>query len=150
MYAAEVLSQLRSLNWLTEETRRVPAGSSERGLLQAQIDSVRARLPQSILAHHDQLSGRGQVSVAAIRMGECGACHHPLSGPLLREVAAPGCFGVCPACGVFIWNADGPELETGGSVVRPAARRSALHRPAQEPAPARADEPAPPAPPSAP
>ena len=50
MYAAEVLSQLRSLNWLLEETRRVPAGSSERGLLQSQIDGLRARGARGVLA----------------------------------------------------------------------------------------------------
>lgn len=119
MYAAEVLSQLRSLNWLLEETRRVPAGSSERGLLQSQIDGLRARLPQSILAHHDHLAARGLASVAAVEALSCGACRHPLPVALRREVSAPGCFGVCPSCGVFLWSATPLEAETPVKGVSP-------------------------------
>jgi predicted nucleic acid-binding Zn-ribbon protein len=103
MFSAEVLSQLRSLNWLAQEIGRVPAGSAERAHLRGQIDAVRSRLPNALLAHHDQLAARGRPSTVAIRDGRCGTCNEPLPARLIAELAEPGRFGVCPHCGVFLW-----------------------------------------------
>jgi predicted nucleic acid-binding Zn-ribbon protein len=103
MFSAEVLSQLRSLNWLAQEISRVPAGSVERAHLLGQIEAVRARLPNALLAHHDQLAARGRPSTVPIQAGACGTCGEPLATEVLAELAAPGRFGVCPHCGVFLW-----------------------------------------------
>lgn len=106
MYSAEVLSQLRSLNWLADEIRRVPPGSREEGLLQAQVESVRARLPSSILGHHDRLALAGKLSTVEVQDGSCGGCHMRLTPELLADLATPGRFGVCPSCGLFLWSAE--------------------------------------------
>jgi predicted nucleic acid-binding Zn-ribbon protein len=104
MYSAEVLSQLRSLNWLTEEFRRVPAESPEGRHLRGQLEAVRARLPTAILGHHDRLSAGGRPSAARVAAGACGACGTALPPQLLAELAPAGRFGVCPGCGVFLWS----------------------------------------------
>ena len=106
MYSAEVLSQLRSLNWLTHEIHRVPVDSRESAHLQNQMDAVRARLPDSILAHHDQLARCGQRSAAQVHADACGGCRSPLSPALRHELAHPGRFGLCPQCGIFLWAED--------------------------------------------
>ena len=62
MYAAEVLSQLRSLNHLCREVHSLPQTSPEVVLLEKQIAELRARLPNSILAYHDRLAARGRPS----------------------------------------------------------------------------------------
>jgi hypothetical protein len=116
MYSAEVLSQLRSLNWLAQEVGRVPPGSPEDLLLQSQMVAVRARLPHAILAYHDRLAARGQVSAAQVSGSACGACRFELSRDLLGELALAGRFGVCPQCGVFLWS---------GETSRPPANSSA-------------------------
>lgn len=108
MYSAEVLSQLRSLNWLLKEARLVPAGSPESVHLQTQIDSLRARLPNSILGYHDRLVKRGLASAVEVTGTGCPACHLKLPSGLLGELAVPGRFGICPNCGVFLWSAEPP------------------------------------------
>ena len=117
MYSAEVLSQLRSLNWLTQEIRRVPPGSRESALLRSQIDAVRDRLPDSILDHHDQLARSGQSTATEIVDGACGGCRAKLPAPLIEEVSLPGRFSVCPNCGLFLWaspqsSSTSPEAES--------------------------------------
>lgn len=106
MYSAEVLSQLRSLNWLAQEIRRVPSGSRESALLQDQLDAVRARLPDSILNHHDRLAKGGKLSAAEVTGDTCAECHSKLPQALLDELALPGRFGICPKCGLFLWEAE--------------------------------------------
>lgn len=109
MYSAEVLSQLRSLNWLAQEIRRIPAGSLEGIHLQEQISAVRARLPNSILNYHDLLASRGQPSAVPVsNQTSCSACHINLPLVLLDELAGPRRFGICPNCGVFLWSNEAP------------------------------------------
>jgi len=132
MYSAEVLSQLRSLNHLSLEMRRVPSASPETVLLQKQIDALRARLPNSILGYHDRLSARGKASAAKVSGESCGACHLKLPRGLFCELSVPGRFGVCPNCGVFLWvetvvaePAADPEPAALPAVRKPARRKSA-------------------------
>lgn len=120
MYSAEVLSQLRSLNWSTVEIRRVPADSPEFIHLRSQMDAIRARLPNSILSYHDRLIARGQVSAAQASGTNCSACHLKLPHGLLGELTVPGHFGVCPNCGVFLWAGD----ELAPSVATPSKRNT--------------------------
>jgi predicted nucleic acid-binding Zn-ribbon protein len=109
MFAAEVLSQLRTLNWLAQEIQRVPADTREGGLLREQIEAVRARLPHAILAYHDRLAARGQSTAAQVEDECCGVCRARLPAALRAELAQPGHFGVCPQCGVFVWRGDEPS-----------------------------------------
>jgi hypothetical protein len=119
MYSAEVLSQLRSLNWLAQEVRRVPPASLEGLHIQDQIGAVRARLPNSILAYHDRLASRGQPSVVAVIGTSCSGCHLKLPRGILGELASAGRFGVCPNCGVFLWSGEDAgndsRRDSGGS-----------------------------------
>lgn len=124
MYSAEVLSQLRSLNWLTQEIRRVPPGSRERALLQSQIDAVRDRLPDSILDHHDQLARSGHSTATEIVDGACGGCRAQLPPTLIKEVSLPGRFSVCPNCGLFLWASLEPSLALPMAESKRAAKGS--------------------------
>ena len=119
MYSAEVLSQLRSLNWLAREIQRVPPGCGEIALLQIQIEAVRARLPDAILEHHDRMARLGKSSTAEVINGTCGECHAPLPSSLVEELSRPGHFGVCPSCGLFLWTG-----QSVASVAADEAKRS--------------------------
>jgi len=121
MYSAEVLSQLRSLNWLTQEFRRVPADSPEGAHIKSQMEAVRARLPNSILSYHDRLAAGGRVSAAEVSRENCGACHLRLPRSLLAELVLPGHFSVCPNCGVFLWS--GESSLPAGNAGHPAGRK---------------------------
>ena len=122
MYSAEVLSQLRNLNWLAQESRRLPSGSREGVKIRSQLESVRERLPTSILTYHDRLAARGQPSAAEVHHGSCGACHIRLPRGVAGELIIPGRFAVCPNCGVFLWSADA-ESDPDLSAVPPAPRK---------------------------
>jgi predicted nucleic acid-binding Zn-ribbon protein len=124
MYSAEVLSQLRSLNWLTREIHRVPAGSREGALLQTQIDGVRARLPESILNYHDQLAIDGKPSATEVIGGTCGGCHAPLPKNLVEELLLPGHFGVCANCGLFLWAEESVAAASACETKRSSMRGS--------------------------
>lgn len=121
MYSAEVLSQLRSMNHLSQEMRRVPPDSAEAILLQKQIAALRARLPNSILDYHDRFEARGKTSVTQVTGSSCGACHLKLPSGLMGELAVPGRFGVCPNCGVFLWT----ETKVRTTEVAPVAKAKA-------------------------
>lgn len=109
MFSAEVLSQLRSLNWLTQEIRRVPRGSREAALIRTQMEAVRARLPEAILDYHDRVAVDGRPSAVQISGERCGNCAENLPEELRQNLATPGRFAVCPSCGVFLWGADPPD-----------------------------------------
>ncbi len=131
MYSAEVLSQLRSLNWLAQEFRRLPADSREGGKIRKQMESLRDRLPTAILTYHDRLAARGLPSAAEVHAGSCAACHIRLPRGLAGELVVPGRFAVCPNCGVFLWSAEvAPTPETTVEKRAPArARRQAAAKP---------------------
>lgn len=131
MYSAEVLSQLRSLNHLGQEIRRLPPESPEAMMLRKQISDLRARLPNSILGYHDRLAARGQTSVAKVSGESCGACHLRLPRGLFCELSIPGRFGVCTNCGIFLWageNLAEPDPIPVGKLKRKAAvKRTVRH-----------------------
>lgn len=117
MYSAEVLSQLRSLNWLALEIHRVPSGSPECAHLQSQMEAVRARLPTSILDYHDRVAKTGKLSATEVTGEACGGCHSKIPPDLLIELKNPGRFGVCPNCGLFLW-VGGPATTQAESETR--------------------------------
>ena len=106
MYSAEVLSQLRTLNWLLGEVRRLPAGNPQRSVLEGQIEAVRERLPLSILRYHDARAKQKLPSVSNLSGSNCSNCHLKLPAGTVAELGRAGSFGVCPNCGVFVWSGD--------------------------------------------
>ena len=106
MHSAEVLSQLRTLDWLGKEAKRLPAQSPERALLDTQINALRSRLPVVILQYHDDRSQRGLPDVANLNGTTCGNCNEPLPRETVHELASSGRFVVCPKCGIFLWSGD--------------------------------------------
>lgn len=123
MYSSEVLSQLRSLNWLQRELKRLPQRSPESRHLESQVTALRERLPNSILSYHDRFEKKGKASAVEVSGNGCPACHLKLPLGLLGELGMPGRFGVCPTCGVFLWKNE-KEQESMDIVVA-ATKRSA-------------------------
>lgn len=44
--------------------------------------------------------------MADLKGTACGNCSEPLPTEIVRELASPGRFGVCPKCGIFLWSGD--------------------------------------------
>lgn len=105
--AQNIIPRLRQLVELERVQRQLKKNSGASGSRTAEIESLRALLPTSILSHHDALRARGKISVAPVTRGVCGACHLSIPrGHLgqLRRVADD--LSVCDHCGVFIYLAD--------------------------------------------
>ena len=102
--AQNIIPRLRQLAELEKVQRQLKKSSGASASRTAEIESLRALLPTSILSHHDALRGRGKISVAPVTRGICGACHLAIPrGHLnqLRRVADD--LSVCDHCGVFIY-----------------------------------------------
>lgn len=130
--AQHIIPRLRQLADHERALRQLKKGSAASATLAAEIESLRALLPTSILSHHDAFRTRGKISVAAVTRGICGACHLAIPrGRLsqLRRVADD--LSVCDHCGVFIYLADedrpAPESASAGTEKRVPTKRSA-HR----------------------
>ena len=96
------LRQLAELEKIQLQLKR-DSGASES--LAAEIESLRALLPTSILGHHDALRARGKISVVPVTLGICGACHLAIPrGRLGKLRRGDDDFGVCDHCGVFIYR----------------------------------------------
>src|SRR6185436_9228237 len=89
-----------------------------------QMESVRARLPESILDYHDRLAKGGKLSAAQIAVDACGGCQAKLPQSLLKEVMLPGRFGVCPKCGLFLWAGESLDPVAVSGTKRPTANRA--------------------------
>jgi predicted nucleic acid-binding Zn-ribbon protein len=102
--AQNIIPRLRRLAELEAAKRQIKKDHATTASLAAEIESLRAILPTSILNHHDARRARGKVSVAPVTRGICRACHIAVPrGRLaeLRRVADE--LNVCDHCGVFIY-----------------------------------------------
>lgn len=105
MINRELLEHLRALNVVGIELRKPGLEPSRREACLRRADELRARLPIALLSHHDRMTARGRESVAPVSGNSCGACHLKLPVGQLAELHQPGRIGVCPHCGVFLFNA---------------------------------------------
>ena len=88
--------------------------------MQDKIESLRAPLPTSILGHYDRRQARGQLSIAPVRRGVCGACHLSMPSGRLADVHRKrGELNVCDNCGVFIYLIEDDLAPPSGSASNP-------------------------------
>jgi len=121
--AQYIIPRLRRLAEIEKSQRQHTKEGSTGAALAAEIESLRAVLPTSILNHHDSRKARGKTSVAPVRRGICGACHLAIPrGHLseLRRVADD--LRVCHQCGVFIYLAEEEQTSPDG-LAKPVAER---------------------------
>jgi len=114
MDSAEVLSQLRALNWLNKEARSLPSGSAQRRLLESQANAMHNRLPRAIAEQHDRMAQSGRKSLVAATGSYCGACGTELPPHINDELKVSGRFAVCPTCEILVCSAEdmGAELNS--------------------------------------
>lgn len=106
MINRELLEHLRALNALEvalRHDRGEDVGRREGSL--RRVAELRGKLPTALLSHHDRMAKQGRESVAQVSGKSCGACHLQLPVGQLAELNQPGRIGVCPHCGVFLFNA---------------------------------------------
>lgn len=105
MINRELLEHLRALNAAEVELRlqAAPDGASREAGAR-RVAELRATLPTALLSHHDGMAAQGRESVAPVVAKACGACHEKLPVGQLADLNQPGRIGVCPHCGVFLFN----------------------------------------------
>jgi len=123
---------LRDIKELQQLEGRAPLPGEEPVYSKAtltEIETLRKRIPDSILGHYDRLRVRGKQGVAAVRNGVCGACHLQLPRGSVLHMEGAHEMGVCDHCGAFVFLAE-PEVinwqATPTAKKRPAKRRKAV------------------------
>lgn len=113
MINRELLEHLRALNAAEVEHRHCAESDATRPEASARrVAELRAKLPTALLSHHDRMAAQGRESVAPVMGMACGACHVKLPVGQLAEINQPGRIGVCPHCGVFLFNSAAEPAES--------------------------------------
>jgi predicted nucleic acid-binding Zn-ribbon protein len=75
--------------------------------LKREIETVRERLPTSLLIHYDLRRSRGKPAIVAVRGSVCGGCHLTLpSGRAAALRRGDASVQVCDHCGAFLYPGD--------------------------------------------
>ena len=103
-------------------------GSKASSAQKAQLETLRAGVPPSVLAHYLRSLACGRRGVAVVRHGVCGECHLRVPHATVFSLIQPTDLHLCENCGCFL-TLDPEERETQATRVlavptRPVARRS--------------------------
>lgn len=74
-----------------------------------EIARLRGILPAAILAHHDRMLHRTNMSIAAVGNGTCSACGQRLPEAHAAQLRSSQDLEVCDRCGIFLYL---PEAES--------------------------------------
>jgi len=126
-YVADMRQRLEQLNQVEEQLEDSRKWRDDCPSEGAVIESLRAEISPSVLAHHDRLRARGRKSVAEVRNGVCSGCHVGLSIGTVAAVKHQSSLLKCENCGRFIFLAgDGlaaaPAPEPAKNIPRPNSR----------------------------
>jgi predicted nucleic acid-binding Zn-ribbon protein len=127
--AQQIIPQLRRLAEVERAQRQINKCSSASRTLAAEIESLRAILPTSILEHHDNRRARGKITVALVTNGICGACHLAIPRGQLAELRrVVDDLSVCGQCGAFVYLADEAQPTPDGWLKAVPGRRKKIVR----------------------
>jgi len=116
-----ILEGLLELVRLDMQLRKTDKDTAERRQVKDGINSVRAKLPQPILAHFDRQKSRGKLGIAPVRGGVCGACHLKMPlGHVAELHHKQDDLALCDNCGTYIYL---PPDEMVVSPMPPPSRR---------------------------
>jgi predicted nucleic acid-binding Zn-ribbon protein len=116
-----ILEGLLELVRLDKQLRKTDKDRPERRQVKDAINSVRAKLPQAILAHFDRQKSRGKLGIAPVRGGVCGACHLKMPlGHVAELHHKQDDLALCDNCGTYIYL---PPDEIVVSPMPPPPRR---------------------------
>ena len=110
----QIIPNLRQLAGLERVLQGLKKNDASRKSAEAEIESLRAFLPTSILIHYDARRARGKTAVAPVTNGVCGSCHLSVPHGQLAVLRRDGDgLNICEHCGAFIYLAkEGlPEAE---------------------------------------
>jgi predicted nucleic acid-binding Zn-ribbon protein len=127
--AQQIMPRLRRLAEIERVHRQLNKGSSSASrTLAAEMESLRAFLPTSILEHHDSRRARGKISLALVTNGICGACHLAIPrGQLAQLRRVVDDLSVCEQCGAFVYLADeGQPTPDGWLKAVPGRRKKSV------------------------
>jgi predicted nucleic acid-binding Zn-ribbon protein len=89
---------------------------------EAQIKTLRSKIPQPILGHYDRLRAREKKGVAVVRNQVCTGCHMRLPIGTINTLMQGSDVQLCDSCGRYLYLA--PAEETA-PVVAAAAKKPA-------------------------
>lgn len=115
----EVISNLLALQRLEMETKRLSAADKE------MIASLRAKIPQPILAHYDRMRVRGKLAVAIVRNKVCTACHMAVPIGVMAVLIRGDDIQLCGNCGRYLYLPEAQPAAPAPEPAKPAAKKKA-------------------------
>ncbi|MEX2380898.1 MAG: hypothetical protein WD490_00795 [Opitutales bacterium] len=101
----EIIQTVLELHRKEEENNQQDDESEPRiGPCSQEIEGLRKRIPEEILAHHDNLRPLGKSSVAALKDGCCEGCSRVL--PAIDRIAVESGEWpvICKFCGALLYD----------------------------------------------
>jgi predicted nucleic acid-binding Zn-ribbon protein len=72
----------------------------------ADIEALRKKIPEPILAHYDRLMDRGKKGLSMVRNGVCAECHLRLAIGVLAHLRRSEDIQLCDSCGRYLCLAE--------------------------------------------
>ncbi len=119
----EMVRRLAELHGLEDRLHLLQRNHEQSADVRARIETLRARIPVGVVAHHDRLRARGKRSMAEVRQGVCGGCHMRVAIGLIPVLRRRDSLIPCENCGrLLVLTEERPEHRVPASA---AARPSA-------------------------
>jgi predicted nucleic acid-binding Zn-ribbon protein len=118
----DLVPLLKCLGELDSAKRRLADQPVDVANLDREIETVRERIPTSLLIHYDLRRSRGKPAIVAVRGSVCGGCHLTLpSGRAAALRRGDESVQVCDHCGAFLYSAElQTEPKPGAVAAKPA------------------------------
>lgn len=84
---------------------------------EAQIKTLRSKIPQPILGHYDRLRAREKKGVAVVRNQVCTGCHMRLPIGTINTLMQGSDVQLCDSCGRYLYLAPAEETVVVEKVV---------------------------------
>lgn len=104
-FVHEIVRSLLELQTLEDRLQLFRRNNKRAAEVQAQVESLRKKMPAQIMSIHDRLQAQGKRSIAELRHGVCSGCHLGLA---IGNVAAlrRGDLRRCGNCGRYLYVVD--------------------------------------------
>ena len=125
----DLVPLLKCLGELDSAKRRLAGQPADLASITREIETVRDRLPTSLLIHYDLRRSRGKPAIVPVRGSVCGGCHLTLpSGRAAALRRGDESVQVCDHCGAFLYPGESQMESKPDAVATKPAKGTARRK----------------------
>lgn len=99
----ETIRALQQLHVLEDEITELKPKQDPKPETTALIEALRAKVPPTVLGHHDRMRVRGKRSLAEVRNGVCAGCHTSVAVGTVNILRRGEDIQLCGNCGRYLF-----------------------------------------------